>query len=201
MGLAAAAIIAWGASPAVAQSLTRQDVNALLECQTTIQKEGQKFLGNKLKALETCGVAITEILIEEEQGLLAGPGLERAALAAVKKCEARFAEVLPASTKFIDRVVEACEPVEPLIFAPGVPPDGDPLAFQALIAFIEDLLGATPGEFGIDTVVELAGALCVAKELVADITAVLEVPRLVEVFPLLAEIPLDERCTGPVPEP
>jgi hypothetical protein len=199
VGLGVASVIAWGTEPAVAQSLTADDVDALLKCQTTIQKEGQKFVKNKLKAVELCGVAITGLLVKEEQGLLTGPALDKAVAAAEKTCEVQLAKIEPASTKFVDKVLESCLPVEALIFAPGLPPDGDPLGFQSLIAFIEELLGATPGEFGIDTVEELAGALCVAKELVVDITAILEIPRLLDIFPLLATVPIDPRCTGGLP--
>jgi hypothetical protein len=164
-----------------AAQLTPEEAAALITCQDAVAKAGQKFVKTKLKLVEQCGTEIAEVILKCDAG---DPKCDSLGEKAAAKCESNFAKVAPASTKFVDAVIEACAPVEALLFG-----GTDPLAYQALIGLIEDLVGE---DLNITDVEALAGALCVGKELLVDLTAVLEVPLLFEA-PFFA-IPLDDRC-------
>lgn len=176
---------------AVAAQLTSAEANALFKCQDTVAKAGQKFVGTKLKLLEQCGSLRVKAFLRCQAEDPKCSDLEAAAAA---RCEENFAKVGPASTKFVDEVVKACQPVEALIFDAN-----DPLAYQLLF----DVIGAFRREdITVTNVEELAGALCVEKERLVDLTAVLEVPAgfvnpsEFVLIPLeLSQIELDPRCS------
>jgi hypothetical protein len=174
----------------VAAQLTSEEAEALTKCQDAVAKSGQKFLNAKLKLIEQCGTERVEASLQCAAGNLACPDLLDAAEAT---CAKNFEKVAPASTKFVDAVLKACEPVETLIF------DGsDPLAYQGLIAFISSIVGAN---IVVTNLTELAGALCVGKELLVDAAAVLEVPAGFQNPFELIGIPLDERCIVSITDP
>lgn len=177
-------LLAGGASPASA-ALTAEEVAGVVDCQEAIKKEGQKFASGKLKTLEQCLEGFIEPWLLFENGLIDSDTFDALLDEQFDKCFKGFEKITKASTKFVDKVVAACEPVEALVLAPGVPPDGDPLGFLALADFV-----------GVDaptSAVELAGLLCGGKEILVDLLAALELPRpLFELgFP---PILLDERC-------
>jgi hypothetical protein len=187
--IGAAALVLSSGDVAAQPPITTQQAKDLSKCQDAVAKGGQKFLTTKLKLVEKCGTERVEAQLKCAAG-------DSKCLSLLDKaeelCFKKFEDVLPASTKFIDDVLKACEPVESLIFGPD-----DPLLYQALIALISDIVGEP---VVVTTVAELAGALCVGKELLVDVAAFLEVPAGLDPFELLF-IPLDDRCTITIGSP
>jgi hypothetical protein len=179
-------------------------VNAIVGCQKTIHIAGQKFVSTKLKELESCVLEIVGIRLLWENELIDGDSYDSRIESARRSCDRRFAQITRASTRFVDSVIDACEPVEEWIL------DGDSLRFL--------LLEEEAGFVDTESVVGLAGSLCGIKELLVDQLIFFQMPRLLELLEYLGEgyvdftgendyafgvpdIRLDERCiTGAVSE-
>lgn len=173
--------------------LSEDEVKALVKCQESIKKEGAKFVNFKLKKLELCVDDVLELQLQLENGHLTPEKFEMKLAAVRKKCEKNFALITKASTKLVDGVVKACDPIETVLLGPY-----DPLRFQAVGDLFE-------GPF--ESVEEIAGLVCSGKELAVDAMVGLEVPRFCELLSILGpdfviidgeaclpNIPLDPRC-------
>jgi hypothetical protein len=175
----------------VAAQLSKGEANALFKCQDTVAKAGQKFVSTKVKLLEQCGTLRVKAFLKCQAQDPKCAGFEADAAA---KCDENFAKILPASTKFVDDVIKACQPVEDLLFDPS-----DPLAYQLLF----EVIGAFRREdLSVTNVEELAGRLCAEKERVADLQTVVEVPaafvdpsELALIPSELVQIEIDPRCS------
>lgn len=180
--------------------LTAEQVEAVAECQEAIKKEGAKFVKKKLNKLEKCVDDVLELQLQRENGLITQEEFDAQLAKVREKCLKGFASIQKASTKLVDSIINSCEPVEDLILPSDFTTQYDPLQFQTLSAF----LGGPP----LESVEQLAGFICVGKELVVDGAVGFEVPRLCELLGLLGPefvsdtgegvclplIPLDPRC-------
>jgi hypothetical protein len=185
--------------------LSKGDVNDILECQDTINRAGRKFVERKLKELENCALGVLQLRLLAENELIDEEKYFSKLESAADDCLDNYEDISEQSTVFVDKVIDACEPVEEWIL------DGDSLRF--LLASEEF------GYIQTDSVEDLAGSLCLIKELFVDQMVFTQMPRLLELLDHLEEfgdfveildendyplgiplIPLDERCEGPVSE-
>jgi hypothetical protein len=173
--------------PANAQ-LSAPEVRQLLVCQDTIKTEGRTFMREKLRFIENCIDALLDPQLQLDNGIITQEEYDAKIARAEEQCQDGFEQISQNSTRFVNRVVNKCGPVEAQLFGPD-----DPLAYQELIGFL--------GSFGIDisqitTVEELAGVICLGKEVLVDAAAIIEAPRVLDIFFLfLAQgAQLDPRC-------
>jgi hypothetical protein len=183
--------------------LSKGDVNDIVECQDTINRAGRKFVERKLKELENCALGVLELRLAAENELIDEDKYFDKLESAADDCLDNYEDISDQSTVFVDKVIQACEPVEEWIL------DGDSLRF--LLASEEF------GYIQTGNVEELAGSICFIKELFVDQMIFTQMPRLLELlehleefgdfidivsendFPLgIPDIPLDERCFGTV---
>ena len=187
---------------------SQEEVKGLLACQTEIKKQGREFLNTKVKNLEECADDMLEIQLSLESQLITEDEFNAQLPAVRTKCQKKFAKVTSASTKLVDKIIAACEPVEDVLLG-----SDDPLLFQGLLGVV-----SSSGEFC--SVEQIAGWVCTMKELAADFAVSVEVPRLHSLLETLGpdflddeigspggpiflpNIPLDDRCllfSSPLP--
>jgi hypothetical protein len=187
IALATAAALVGPASDAAA--LTPKEATDLVKCQQAIAISGRTFVRTKLRLFEQCGTELVNAALKCEAGLQRCDALIAEALGI---CARNFNQIGPASTAYVNAVIRACTPVEGLLFG-----GTDPLGFETLNLFIDailSILGGEPVDLVVTNVEQLAGALCVAKEVLVDIAGFLEVPLTLNPFDL-PPIPIDPRCT------
>lgn len=175
--------------------LSKAEVQALGKCQTAIKKEGAKFINVKLSKFEKCIDQVLELQLALENQLITQAQFDAALVKVRAKCEKNFAAIEKASTRLVDGVIKACEPIQDVLLGPN-----DPLQFQA---FAEAMSGDL-----FTSVAQLAGWICVAKELTVDVAVGVQVPRLCRLLATLNPdlvgnveegvciplLPLDDRC-------
>jgi hypothetical protein len=173
-----------GPRPVSAQ-MTPDTVEAVVRCQDTITSEARKFAAIKGKALEQCVDLVVAVALRYEAGAITEAQAEVAAAAVERHCVQNFGQIENASTVLIDKIVEACQPVEPLVIGYD-----DVLRFRA---------GGFGGGFTGSTLTELAGFLCAVNEVFVDASLFANVPLIEELGFTFQSIPVDPRCS--VPEP
>jgi hypothetical protein len=182
---AAFALVVASAHPAGAQ-LPAAQVQGVTKCQQTIAKESRALAKKEQEAMDACGSAKLTAVVRHENGVTTPAKFDTENAKATTKCEGLFAGVAAATTKFVDKVLAACNPVAAAILDPDPAPDGDPLG-------LVELWGAT-------TIEELAGALCIDALTGADFLAEGRAPRaftLVLDDPDIAFPDIDIRCDCP----
>ena len=165
--------------PASAQ-LTPGNVEAVILCQESIKEESRKFVAIKMKAFEQCVDLLVEAELRFEAGALDEAQAEAAAIAAARRCALNFRQITNASTVLVNKIVQACQPVEDLVLG-----DTDALGF---------LSGGFFGGFTGSNVTELAGFLCAVNEFVVDTEVLATVPLLQQFGFGGGVVPLDPRC-------
>ena len=194
--------------------LTQSQVSAVMTCQHTIKQWGKNFMDVKLTNLEACLDEVLYVQILFENGLTTPETYQNGLAEARRDCLTKFRHIGRFSTTMINKIVSACAPVESII----LPSSGyDPLEFGALSGFTSSITNVT----------QLAGEICVAKELAVDLAVFFEVPRMANLLDILDDdttgtlsgtfstegpdgtelpnIPLDPRCnfsfSTPTPTP
>lgn len=177
------------------EPFTRQTVEKLGQCQTAIKEQGRTFVKTKLAKFEGCLDVVLNLQLKKENGYLNDEQFENKLEEARKTCANKFDQIKTASTKFVNRVVNKCEPVEEELLG-----ENDALQFQAW----QDEAGTG---VPLESVEELAGFLCGLKEIAVDLIVGVQVPRKCHILEELGpefgfaddefcvpNIPLDERC-------
>ncbi|HYC54679.1 MAG TPA: hypothetical protein VEL28_07060 [Candidatus Binatia bacterium] len=145
--------------------LTQEQADALTRCQSSIAKAQNKFSRTKTKELQKCVLAVLAVKIPFDNGVTSSGEYAAAIAEITPKCAKGYAKITKASTKFVDAVVKACEPVEDLIG-----PDYDGLRFEAGIGSTSE---------GIE---DLAGDLCTLTEMSVDGAVWYVIPRTLELL-------------------
>jgi hypothetical protein len=182
--VAIVAAVAEGPGPVVAQ-MTPDTVEADVRCQTNIANASRKFATIKRKALEQCVDLIVGVALRYEAGAITEAQAEAAVAVAERRCARHFGQIENASTVLINKIVDACQPVEPLVVGYD-----DALRFRA---------GGFGGGFVGSNVTELAGHLCAVNEVFVDASVFANVPLVEELGFTFQSIPVDPRCTVPDP--
>ena len=137
--------------------ITDKQAQAVLACQRAITGNAVKFSSTAKRKLASCGHRAIALRVAEDRHLnsttIAEFQARRTAL--VESCNGTFEKVGQASTKLIDAIVAACQPVEDLILTDAT--RGDPLSFRAFADYEYEL---SNGDVVIDTVLEIAGLIC-----------------------------------------
>jgi hypothetical protein len=187
--------------PAPNPPLSRQKVQAVLTCQDTIRKEGARFLNLKLKKLEECADDVLELQMALENQLITQDQFDESLPIVRRRCIQNFSTIKTASTRLVDRIILSCGPVEQILLG-----ESDPLLFQGLVTQM--------GGDGFTSVEQLAALICGGKELIVDMAAAFEMPRLHQLLSILGPefvidgnngnyslflpvLPLDARCNAP----
>jgi hypothetical protein len=178
--------------------LSKKQANDVLACQVGLDVAGRKFVEHKMKELETCAQNILAIRLPFENEQISEDEYLKKLDGVRDGCNKNFKDIQTASTRFVDKVIDACDPVAEWIL------DWDELSFLIL----NDETSGFP-ETG--SVEELAGSMCTMKELIVDQMVFFQMPRLMELLSYLGEdyvvitsendfpigypnIPLDDRC-------
>src|SRR5215471_6832319 len=106
-------------------ALSKDQVKGVLKCQESIKKQGLKFLKKKVKNLEQCADDVLEIQLQLESHIITQEQFNEALAGARSSCVRWFSQVTEASTKLVDEIAKACEPVEDIVLG-----GDDPLLFQ-----------------------------------------------------------------------
>jgi hypothetical protein len=142
--------------------LDAAEATGVLKCQHVIKAKTQKFVNTKLLGLQTCADRVLETLVRWENGLISEAEAEAQMADTQRKCRFILGDIKRESTRMIDGIVEACEPVSKLVLSEE---GGDPLGLVALGA-------------GGESVEEMAGVLCGIEELLVDLLMAIHVPRV-----------------------
>jgi hypothetical protein len=173
--------------PPAAVPLTKQESRAALDCQKAINASSKRFLVKSSTQLDRCVALAIELRLDEDRELATTPMedllVRREEVAA--RCSAAFEQLGRASTKMIDEIVAACQPVAAVVLSDGR--RGDPLRLRGLDA----LLGA----FGLtrfDTVEQYAGLLCGLHVDGLGEMYYAKVPRTTDAARILFDLALDD---------
>jgi hypothetical protein len=166
-----------------APALTLQQVQAVLRCQDTLDREGRTLVGKAQSGIEGCAEDKLAPVLQDENGLITPEKFatdnDRATLA----CNRLLTGIATATTKFINTVLQACGPVEAIVLAPDPPPVGDPLGLVSV--------------WGATTIEELAGLVCGESLFAGFLLADGKIPRGLEILagdPDVSPADLDPRC-------
>jgi hypothetical protein len=192
--LAALAALAAGCAsvpspPPAAVPLTKQESRSALACQQAINASAKKLVVKGFTQLDRCVALAVELRLDEDRALASTPMEEvlarREAVAA--RCTNAFEQVGSASTRMIDEIVAACQPVAAVVLTDSR--RGDPLRLRGLAA----LLGAFgQAHLVYDTVEEYAGLLCgVSVDAVGEMFYA-KVPRTTDAVRILFDLSMSE---------
>jgi hypothetical protein len=181
--------------------LTRPLIRELVRCEETINRYGRRLVNTQHTSIEDCAQDILDVsflfdneIIDEEEYFDAIDRIRN-------KCDRGLDRIERASTRFVDRVIDACDPVQEYIL------DYDLLRFQLLSE-------ETDGTVNIGSLPLLAGSLCGIKSLFAMQLMLFQIPRVMELYSYLGDeyieitddndfpigrlvLRLDERCIVP----
>jgi hypothetical protein len=199
IGLSTAIGCAVDPPPAPNPPLSERQERGVLKCQKAITKLGASFVSLKLKNLEKCAVEVLDLQLDLENQHIMQAQFDAALPNIRRECQEKFGAIKAASTRLVDGIISACEPVQDLVLGAN-----DPLLFQGLVA------GS-----GFASVEEVAGFICGVKEFAVDFAVAFEMPRLHQLLSILGSefvadgefqseaiflpvLPLDSRCSAPV---
>jgi hypothetical protein len=122
--------------------LTAKQAGEVYKCQAALSRSGTGFSAKYTKFIQTCAGPILKSRLEFENGVIDEPTHEADIEKARAKCDRFYGVLSKLSTKYMDALTKACEPVADSILG-----DYDALRWQAMASVIGITSSSTFDDF------------------------------------------------------